>query len=162
MVKLPIVSIFMFLTLSALLHAGGPSSVVTLTKIHDVKLSDGKIIIISDIICKTALATKARSDNNLPTQTNEVISEANRVRITVVPYFSRSDISGVCTGDATPEQLLKAHPKLYADNWKKNIEEAKKLRTGEKATIGFQGEIISITGYEIKEIVGWGSLTLTQ
>lgn len=160
MLKLHTASIFIFLTLSALLQAGGPSSVITLTKIHDIILSDGKIIIISDIICKTAVAAKARPDTTVTMQTNEVISEANHVRVTMIPYFSRPDIIGVCTGDATPEQLLKAHPELFTDNWKSNIEEAKKLKTGQTASIGFQGEMISITGYEIKEIVGWGSLSV--
>ncbi len=144
-----------------LLHAiaGGPSSTVDITKIHDVDIAADRIIIVGDIVCKTALASEARESESVTMQSTKITSAANRVRIVIIPYFSRRDIAGACMGNASQEELLKQFPELWADNWKRNTEEAKKLVKGGMASIGFQGEMISITGYEIKEVTGWGGLS---
>jgi hypothetical protein len=91
-------------------------------------------------------------------QRKEVTLGANQVRMEVIPYHSRADIAGACMGDAPQVILLERHPDSYADNWKRNTEEAKKMVRGGTGAISFLGELISITGFEIKAIVGWGSM----
>lgn len=151
-------SIAFLLILLQPVSAGGPSSTVTITKLHKVEILADKIVIVGDIVCQTSIASEAREDRSVVMQTKKVTSGANQVRIEMIPYYSRADIAGACMGNATREMLLERHPDLWADNWKRNTEEAKKMVEGGTGSISLQGELISITGYEIKAIVGWTTL----
>lgn len=154
-----ITSIALFLILLQPVSAGGPSSTVSITKIHSVEILADKITIVGDIAIQMWIASEAREDRSVVMQRKEFTSGAKLVRIELIPYHSRDDIAGVGMGNNTTHKMLRERfADLYANNWKRNTEEAKKMVEGGAGLISFQGELISITGYEIKSIVGWGSL----
>ena len=72
----------------------------------------------------------------------------------IIPYFSRPDIEGVPTGGHSDEEL-KA---LSAEWWAVLQKSASEISKGDSVTIGYQGEVITMTGFKIKKITGWGMI----
>lgn len=157
-------SIYLYLLvvtlLTQVLHAGGNSTVVRLSHVDKITIEDDKIIIVGDgMASKRIMTSEEHKDSSVfgrPTQMNH--AKITNGVFELIPYFSRQDIEGVPTGGHTSDEL-----KILSDTWwAETLKTAKKVSVGDSVTIGYQGDIVTISDFTLKRIVGWGSVRINS
>ena len=99
---------------------------------------------------------QTNSDTILGRQVQWVYATASDGVFEVIPYFSESSIEGVGTGGHSTEELKTLSTKWWAET----IATFKRIKVGDRITIGYQGDQRLIGDYAVKRAVGWGSITL--
>lgn len=147
------------LALVATSFAGGNTSIANIT-VQSVEIKDEEIIIkASGFVRKRVVSDQKHGKGSIfgrPAQWLHV--DVKNGEFVLVPYHvNRKDIDGVPGGNLTKEQI--EHFKPF---WDKQVADAKKLKAGDKITIGYQRDYMVLRGPYMKLILGQGSLELTQ
>lgn len=153
--KTPLLSLCWLFALPVFCLAGGFTSKVEIEKVTEIKIEKNKITIKGDgIVKRRVISTAEKRDETvfgLPAQW--LHAKAEDTVFEVVPYFT-PDIEGVSTGGHSEEELKE----LSAKAWVKTLATAKEIKVGEKLAINYQGDRITINGYWITKVVGYGSI----
>ena len=140
--------------------AGGLSSVAQIAEVHSVQIEENKVCIVGTGF----LEFRAMTDAENQTEDNQVFGQpAQMVRIratkatfTIIPYFSDPDIRGVPTGGHSKEELEGLSRKWWADF----SPSYRRIQPGDRITIGFQEDRIVLSGFQVKSVIGAGSVTI--
>lgn len=141
-------------------QAGGNTSIVEISSVKSLKLEEGKITIVGTGLVRFPVITESEhqtgSSEILGKKAQWVYAKTTDGVFEMIPYFSRSDIEGVSAG-GHPTEELKA---LSAKWWTETLAAYKKIKVGDRVTIGYQADQRVIGAYQVKSAVGWGSLTM--
>ncbi|MDA7510068.1 hypothetical protein N8766_05085 [bacterium] len=141
-------------------RAGGNTSIVELHKVSSIKIEDERIVIVGNgMIRKRVLSDAEHGDGSAFGQPVQWLhAKVTECEFEIIPYHSRSDVKGV--PGPNPENLS---PEMKAQSmkwWAGTLANAKKIRIGSPATIGYQHEKMTITSVYVTHIVGSGSLSV--
>lgn len=141
-------------------QAGGNTSIVEISSVTSVKIEEQKITIVGTGVVRFPVMTttehQTHSDEILGQKIQWVYAKTTSGVFEIIPYFSRDDIEGVGTGGHASQELKT----LGAKWWAEAVETCKRIKAGDRITIGYQGDLRLIGGYQVKSAVGWGSVTI--
>ena len=141
-------------------EAGGNTSIVNLSEVHSVKVEEGRITIVGSGLVEF----RAMTDKEHQTGADQVFgqpAQSVRIRVTegtfeIIPYFSDPAIKGVPTGGHSAEAL-----KQMSGNWWTDMMKTYKIiKVGDRITIGYQEDKITLSGFQVQSIVGAGGVEI--
>jgi hypothetical protein len=147
-----------FLASVSLVLGGGNTSVVHLSEVHSMKIEPEKITIIGTGYVEMRIMTDRQfaASEVFGRPAEMVRSITTRGTFEIIPYFSNSEINGVPTGGHDRDELRK----LSEQWWKETEKTSANFRPGDSVTIGYQEDRITISEFQVKTILGAGSLTI--
>ena len=141
-------------------HAGGNTSIVDISSVTSLKIEARKITIVGTGVVRFPVMTTAEhqtnSDKVFGQRVQWVYAKTTDGVFEVIPYNSRSDIEGVPTGGHSDEELKALSVKFWAEA----VETCKRIKVGDRITIGYEGDQRLLGGYRVKSATGWDSVTI--
>ena len=144
--------------------AGGNSSIVEIEKVTSIKVEDGRIIITGDgMLTKRVMSDEGHGDSTAFGQPTQMLhARARDGEFEIVPYYSRSDVSGVPGGLRDGEEVPEEVKAKSQEHWESILATARQVKVGDAVTIGYQRDKMTITGVRVTHIVGAGSLRIVD
>lgn len=144
------------LFVSQVAWAGGTTSIVTLTKITEIKIESDRITVRGDATISFGIRTTEEHAEIDPKRTRwprrTVDAHSPNVEFEIVPYFTKQKFEGVPSGGHATEELRT----LSAEWWHSNLEKVKRFKVGDSMKIVFQGEAITVSDGVISHLIGYG------
>ncbi len=151
----------LLLTVPGAAMAGGNSSIVEIDRVDEIRIEKEKITLVGNALVRARVITTAgdHADSSVFGQPAQVVrAKVTKGVFEVIPYFGRDDIEGVPTGGHSSEEL-----KALSDKWWiGTMAKAKTIERGDAVTIGYQGDKTTFTGFQLKRIEGFGTLSIEK
>ena len=133
---------------------------VEIASVTSLKLEGDKITIVGTGVVRFPVITteghQTNSDTVLGQQAQWVYAKTSEGIFEIIPYDSDDSIEGVSSGGHPTEESRALSAKWWADT----LKTFKRIKVGDRITIGYQGDQRIVGAYKVKSAVGWGSLTL--